>query len=248
MPLRQSSPPPLAAAPGVPARLAQRSVARLGPLLLCVLALTSGCAVALQFPEGPETALAASPARFAAPPVYVQTCSLSVNNPPVPWQEQFERVMQRDYGVTVSQGQPAPGEAHVRLRITLGRSRFSSGLAYASAVISVATVSIIPGYFGEEYPVQFAYAVHVPGLAAPVREVHYRYRYRYVLWLPFIVYPDFIAGIGGAYENLETKHRAWDLVTRRFAADLRTAAGNPAGSPGAPYEGALDEPCAALEE
>jgi hypothetical protein len=240
---RPTAPP--APRPGPALRTAKRAgaAARLGALLLGTLVLAAGCAVGLNFPQGPEGPPGEVPAAFAAPPVYAQICALTENSPPAPWLEQFILVMQRDYGVLVLQSRPAPGEAHVQLRITLGRPRFTSGLAYASAAIATATLSIIPGYFGEDYFVQFAYAVRVPGFPAPARKLDYRYGYRYALWLPFIVYPDFIAGIGGGYENPETKHRPWEQVARRFAAALRTAVANPADAPGEPYDAPLDAPC-----
>lgn len=221
--------------------------AAVGGLLL----LTSGCAVGLQYPDGPEAPPPAQVAPFPPVTIHLAACAQSEHTLPEAWVQRFAAVMERDYGVPVQLDAPPPGAPYVRVRLTLSRPRMSSGLAYASAGISTATLSIIPGYFAEIYPVEVAYALRpgpdgaggADGAVAP-RRLRYEYRYRYWLWLPFMVYPDFLASVFGGYENEVPKHMAWERVTRRFAADLRAALADPAAAPGEPYPDDLDAPCA----
>ncbi|HKI99347.1 MAG TPA: hypothetical protein VKB51_12820 [bacterium] len=192
-------------------------------LLLLLLAMLGGCAIGVNFehaptppPPGPTTALRDVLVVYDVCPARPGFMAAS-KAAPAPWVHEFPHVLRRDFGIASLREWPPTEPRVVYVRVRLPALTTPTGLGLISGVLSTLTFSIIPGGYVEVHPVEFdVYAASAQGA---VREETFRYEYRltYVIWLPLVVYPDFVLPV---YNSQALARRQLDPIIQRFMHDL----------------------------
>jgi hypothetical protein len=133
-----------------------------------------------------------------------------------PWQDELPTVLRRDFGMAAQAGWPPDDAAALYVRVRLARLDTPRGLGLVSGVLSALTFSIIPGAYQEVHPVAFELYAGGPGETLQRVTLHYEYRLNYWIWLPLIVYPDFLIPV---HTDADWERRQLDPVIQRFVAD-----------------------------
>lgn len=196
-------------------------------LLLPAIAL-GGCAVGIARIHAPER----SPVRSAPPltrRVTFDVCSS-------PREAGAERIREELSRAGIEADLVSPPGASARFTVTLRERRYEMGW---SMFLSMFTFSIIPGYLAERYDIEVDIASRDAAKGDMREHLVYERGVDAFVWAPFIVHPDFIGSVNGAWESEKYK-RIYENVqaagfaqaVQRLADDLRARLGRE--GPGSP--------------
>jgi hypothetical protein len=220
-------------------------------LTLPVALALPGCQVGINFLSAPHPPERHPLPAFEGARVVYDICPAAEIAPKAalamrePWQDEFPRVLQRDFGIAAQGVWPQDGGRAYYVRVRLPELTTPRGLGLVSGVISALTFSLIPGGYVERHPVLFDLYAGGAGDALQRETLRYEYRLTYLIWLPLIVYPDFL--IPG-YRDADWQRRLLDPVIQSFVADadarLRAAGAAPVPLAARPALHGCGEPAA----
>jgi hypothetical protein len=105
---------------------------------------------------------------------------------------------------------------------------------------SLLTYSVVPGYMVERRTVSVDLASRDTAGGEKDERLEYEARTRRFIWLPLIVYPDFVASINGGWESAKSKDGGFEATVARLGDDLRARLGRAGGvAPTSPAAGVV---------
>src|SRR5262249_52518524 len=127
-------------------------------LLLATSAAQQGCIVAVNSVVAPETPSSASPPVFATP-VYFTICPPHADPCPArrfdtEWRDAIWKAIVSDGHTHAIEGKPPREEPYVYMQVQVQPHPTPPVLEVASMVLSYLTLSLVPGYGTERFPVE----------------------------------------------------------------------------------------------
>jgi hypothetical protein len=216
-----------------------RTELRVSRVLLAISVLTlSGCLVGAERVSAPPR-LPSEELRPLTRPITFDVCVSPNIQPPYSfegdrrvWGEKFRDALSRA-GVSAE----LRSTAESPVDFTIARRLDLDG--EWSMFLSMFTLSVVPGYSVQRTTLDVDFA-WVDAAQVPKNEhLQYRSRKALFMWLPLIVYPDVVGGIGGGWESSKSKDGGFDQMVGRFGDDIRARLGRAGKTPSTARGGAV---------
>ncbi len=94
-----------------------------------------------------------------------------------------------------------------------------------SMMLSMFTLSVVPGYAVERHPLHVNIASTDASRAGRPEHVEYETTVSHFVWVPLIVHPDYVASINGAWQSARYEEGGFERMVQRLADDLRARFG-----------------------
>jgi hypothetical protein len=100
-----------------------------------------------------------------------------------------------------------------------------------SALLSLFTFSVVPGYYAERRTLDVDLAWFDAAQGARSEHLQYQSHMGVFVWLPLIAYHDVFAGINGGWESPKAKDAGFEAMVERLGDDVRARLGREGETP-----------------
>jgi hypothetical protein len=202
---------------------------RVGMVLLASMMAFSGCAVG--------TAYVSVPARLTSAPLppLIHLISFDVCRSPnsSPTREALgDRIRKSLSRAGVTADLSGGGSSPVDVTVTV---REDQGPGW-SALVSLLTLSVVPGYFVERTTLDVDLAWPDAGQVGRIEHLRYQSRVHRFIWLPLIVGMDFFLAPSGVFQSSKVEDGGFEQMVERLGDDIRARLAH--GTAAAPVSGA----------